>query len=616
MSSSNSTLGPLNAEEKSGGEEKGMQDQNSIITSHGTTTSAIDQSDAQNQEVNQMYDDDISAFNSNNNNNNSTSMSAQPPAAKKAKMTHESDSASALSATGIKVEEMENQPSPSSSVPPQSSTTSRAATPTIITTNTKKKAKKQSAPNTTKKGRKPNTANKKAKIERQESIIATPEPDLAIIPTTEEESDTKLYCICQSLYDEERMMIACDRCDDWYHTICMKMKDEQAELVDIFICPNCEKSTEKRTTWKPKCIRTECTHAALRPLSRYCSERCGIIVASQKIKAINGGHANGNGINKSANRSAVYEKSLAEKMLRLPRIASAKRREGIVIWTSEQNDDRSNWLKSLLGEDMSESITSLVKAESNGTSTTLTSVDLSEQHSIILPQIEEIVRLNEQQKRIESKRDMVNKALDVLASRTKFFHLAEDRASTLEPIRGEENDNSTTKTNKRGAKPKKVNKSSTTNADNNRGQPRCGYDERLHWEDERFQDWSSSTIGKEILSEEKPLDGKINEGGEEQPEGDSPLEIIASICGHSKRKCKRHIDWSIVRGAEFEIDREKQMQILSNLSQEVQEIEDRLKVIKVTLKQSLLDEDDRRKQIDERLARSLANEGSRRTAAV
>lgn len=27
----------------------------------------------------------------------------------------------------------------------------------------------------------------------------------------EEEEDTKLYCMCQALYDEEKMMIACDK---------------------------------------------------------------------------------------------------------------------------------------------------------------------------------------------------------------------------------------------------------------------------------------------------------------------------------------------------------------------------------------------------------------------
>lgn len=30
------------------------------------------------------------------------------------------------------------------------------------------------------------------------------------------------------------------RCDEWFHTLCMEMNDEQVELVDMFICPRCE----------------------------------------------------------------------------------------------------------------------------------------------------------------------------------------------------------------------------------------------------------------------------------------------------------------------------------------------------------------------------------------
>ena len=26
-----------------------------------------------------------------------------------------------------------------------------------------------------------------------------------------------LYCICQEPYDDRRFMIACDKCDDWFH---------------------------------------------------------------------------------------------------------------------------------------------------------------------------------------------------------------------------------------------------------------------------------------------------------------------------------------------------------------------------------------------------------------
>jgi COMPASS component SPP1 len=74
------------------------------------------------------------------------------------------------------------------------------------------------------------------------------------------EEDDKLYCVCKTKYDEDRVMIACDRyvasplallrthnppcsCDEWYHTQCVDMPDLEVDLVDQFICPPCIAST-------------------------------------------------------------------------------------------------------------------------------------------------------------------------------------------------------------------------------------------------------------------------------------------------------------------------------------------------------------------------------------
>jgi COMPASS component SPP1 len=56
------------------------------------------------------------------------------------------------------------------------------------------------------------------------------------------EEDDKLYCICKTRYDEEKVMIACDRCDEWFHTQCVGMQEAEVELVDQFICSGCVES--------------------------------------------------------------------------------------------------------------------------------------------------------------------------------------------------------------------------------------------------------------------------------------------------------------------------------------------------------------------------------------
>ncbi|KIJ45275.1 hypothetical protein M422DRAFT_117909, partial [Sphaerobolus stellatus SS14] len=51
--------------------------------------------------------------------------------------------------------------------------------------------------------------------------------------------DDKLYCLCKTPYDEDKVMIACDRCDEWYHPGCVGMLEVEVDLVDQFICNNC-----------------------------------------------------------------------------------------------------------------------------------------------------------------------------------------------------------------------------------------------------------------------------------------------------------------------------------------------------------------------------------------
>ncbi|KAF8332347.1 uncharacterized protein EI90DRAFT_2815448, partial [Cantharellus anzutake] len=55
----------------------------------------------------------------------------------------------------------------------------------------------------------------------------------------EEEVDSRVYCICQTLYDDEKIMVACDKCDEWYHTECVQLSEQVVELVDKFYCPKC-----------------------------------------------------------------------------------------------------------------------------------------------------------------------------------------------------------------------------------------------------------------------------------------------------------------------------------------------------------------------------------------
>ncbi|XP_050375974.1 lysine-specific demethylase JMJ17 [Argentina anserina] len=52
-----------------------------------------------------------------------------------------------------------------------------------------------------------------------------------------------LYCICRKPYDQ-RAMIACDKCDEWYHFGCMKLHSTPK----VYICPACEPQEKTLST--------------------------------------------------------------------------------------------------------------------------------------------------------------------------------------------------------------------------------------------------------------------------------------------------------------------------------------------------------------------------------
>nr|CAH7737126.1 unnamed protein product [Callosobruchus chinensis] len=52
----------------------------------------------------------------------------------------------------------------------------------------------------------------------------------------------KLYCLCQQPYDESQFYICCDCCQDWFHGRCVGILQSEAENIDEYVCPRCQRN--------------------------------------------------------------------------------------------------------------------------------------------------------------------------------------------------------------------------------------------------------------------------------------------------------------------------------------------------------------------------------------
>ncbi|KAJ8330565.1 JmjC domain-containing histone demethylation protein 1 [Batrachochytrium dendrobatidis] len=100
----------------------------------------------------------------------------------------------------------------------------------------------------------------------------------------EDSDNSLLFCICRKPYDENKFYIQCDECDDWFHGSCIKISEAESDAIDKWYCATCVARTGINSVWKPKCARSGCKKH-IRLDSSYCSDACGIMVATKFLKS-------------------------------------------------------------------------------------------------------------------------------------------------------------------------------------------------------------------------------------------------------------------------------------------------------------------------------------------
>ncbi|PLW16182.1 hypothetical protein PCANC_19107 [Puccinia coronata f. sp. avenae] len=339
-----------------------------------------------------------------------------------------------------------------------------------------------------------------------------------------EMEDDRLYCVCRTLYDG-RTMIACDRCDNWYHNDCVGIEDDSVGLVDIFICPNCQTGADKQTTWKKKCARHGC-HLAARLLSKYCSDWCGIERAANRL----------------SNATTDYHR----------------------FWEAVRTATKPEGLVTIELEEPNESSTS--RANEN---------------------IETDILLNQRAKQLEellAKKSEVETQVELAMSRAKYLRyaisrwenmcLATARALQIQENLGLDESAATTSTSiqpkkgggsrARGKAKSGAKKSETSflSSATSSAEAPCGFDVRLIWDDKDWAQWASSEgfsallRAQESANIEPASENATVENNHPTPEAATVDHGIEEgvICLIMRKKCDRHVGWQKTRENDFQTE--------------------------------------------------------------
>ncbi|KAG5287407.1 PHD transcription factor [Histoplasma capsulatum G186AR] len=402
----------------------------------------------------------------------------------------------------------------------------------------------------------------------------------------EDEDSTELFCICRKP-DNHTWMIGCDGgCEDWFHGKCVKINQSDADLIDKYICPACEAKKGIHTTWKRMCRLPGCRRPArisggMVP-SKYCSDEHGREFMRQKASLSKQGSAAG--ASPAANTSATDSRSRGSSV-----VVGKRRQKGVHRDDTEpdgvqpdpgvsnprdedeedeedvedeaetengQTEDLGSRGGILSKNDLKSVVTGVASAQEfrelgdnilppsvTEKLTPSSSIPLEDSSSkfrtnTVSQDVDQIdfdldahqiqFTANERQHidNLRQKRRELRGQLEMLQDRDTFLTLIRQRAKTiLEHIRQ--------------ADPK-------TSASS--WKDICGYDRRLAWSDDEFDEWRLSEEGKEALhsgalkAADPEPDGFGDIEMQDADRDDMTVDRIArGVC--IKKRCERHRQW-------------------------------------------------------------------------
>ncbi|KAK2757096.1 hypothetical protein FQN54_005065 [Arachnomyces sp. PD_36] len=366
-----------------------------------------------------------------------------------------------------------------------------------------------------------------------------------------EDEDDGIFCICRRP-DNHTWMIGCDGgCEDWFHGACVKINKADADLIDKYICPNCEESGKGHTTWKPMCRLPSCRQPArlkLKELSKYCSDAHGREFMRIKTQGLKAGESTSPAPATGRHRSARELSSAAARKGRKSAHTESQHTEDshdedydvdmddAETEEREELEDLGSRGGVLTGPDLKAAISGVKSAkefrelgENNTGPGADDKADAEQDKKFWFPYeskedfMDKHPKLKVEDEKLEERRRLCSARSDLLANREKFLVLVRQRVKVvLEKLR---------KADPKGG-----------------WKDICGYDSRVAWSDEEFDEWAKTDEGVKALRD-GDLEALLPSGADgdtamRDDEAGSVDAISRGIC--TKKRCERHKQWAKV----------------------------------------------------------------------
>lgn len=333
-------------------------------------------------------------------------------------------------------------------------------------------------------------------------------------------SDTDLYCICRKP-DNGTFMIGCDgTCDDWFHGKCVGIEERDKNLIDKYMCPSCTQACIGRTTWKRICRRSGCRQPARTGKtkagtsgSKYCSEECGVLYFREMV-------ARSRGTEEKARDRVARRKGSLDTLPQLKQDDDIGARGGALA---------AGEIKALLDSTKS---TEDFRKLGNGVLSPPTTPDGKDSDLFTAAEAEAL-------QRISDRKDLARRRHAILKDRLTFVTLVKQAAVRT--------------TAERELKAKDY----------------CGYDPRLEWTEDRFEQFRSSKAGQlafelqTLATEKSDVKDEIFDEDEETP----------IIC--DRKKCARHLEWSKLAVDDLRMEMSENGDKMRGLDKEEKELRER-----------------------------------------